>query len=986
MKPTIYILVFFLFAFFNCYNQVSTKNHDLFENAKFYNYTFENGLPTDYCLKTCQATDKSIWIATMHGIAKFNGFNWEYFQQESSSEKNQIGSNWVMDIIPDNNKIWYHSDKDVGFINLKTSKTNQINTIDNGWGKLIPTQSNVFVSTWKGVYNYSIDGKPKKVTNDQFDECKYLININNSIYSFNTYSSGYFKYDAIKQLFKPVFELKQKNNKKQRFKFIHAQKFFSKIIALTNSKEVLLIDPKNESFSSLIPKDLLKNYSPIFILPYFFQYSSFLLVGTENDGLIVVNLKKKQITQCIPIAEIKDQTIASRTIHHIMRDSKNGVWISTDKGLSYFTPTNQVAKNLYFYQNSIIPENAIITALKKLNTNELIVGTKKNGAFIYNTLTNKTVKIHIPKTAIVNHIYQHNSSTYFITTTKSIYQFNIENKTIERLPLKAEKFVKVRKLRNNTIGISSEKGVVIFNIKNRKKLFKEQNRIDEYNNSSLYTVDFYKDNKGDLWILRKYDGLFKYNSQNKTYTKITPLKYGIDGIDFHSMSYNEISKKIVVSSSSGIFIHDLLKNGEMTFLNSKNGLEGDYINYAEIKNNKLYYTTIYGLYLFNMKNYKSAILHKFGQYENKENPIFELSNEEIYIPVSNYIIQYKFNFQKNETLDTPTLQSIIIAGKKNHNSLKKLVVDYSNRHLEFQFNSEYFINNNTNVLEYQLNNLQNSWTTIKNGALEFIGLEPNSYVLKVRWRNLTTNKTSKILRKEISISIPFYLSWWFYLILTGLITSIIYLLYRFQLKAKDKILTTRLQISSDLHDELGANVSSISIMSQLISETISIKSPEYNYLQLLKENTNTINETVNDIIWNVNPRFDKINDIVLRIKRFASPLFESAGIEINYSIQLINENIIISQDLKYNLYLLIKESINNCAKYSKATKATITFIDNGKDFFFELIDNGIGFDLILKKEQGNGISNMISRSKAMNAKLEIDTAPTKGTKIKLKLK
>ena len=126
MKPYYSILLISIFTCFCAFTQKIQQDFQVFENAKFENFTIENGLPSDFCLKTCESPDHSIWVASMHGIAKFNGFKWDYFQQESSSKSKRIGSNWVMDIFPTSSKIWYHTDKDVGYIDLKKFKIYRI--------------------------------------------------------------------------------------------------------------------------------------------------------------------------------------------------------------------------------------------------------------------------------------------------------------------------------------------------------------------------------------------------------------------------------------------------------------------------------------------------------------------------------------------------------------------------------------------------------------------------------------------------------------------------------------------------------------------------------------------------------------------------------------------------------------------------------------------------------------------------------------------
>jgi hypothetical protein len=453
------------------------------------------------------------------------------------------------------------------------------------------------------------------------------------------------------------------------------------------------------------------------------------------------------------------------------------------------------------------------------------------------------------------------------------------------------------------------------------------------------------------------------------------------------MSFDKKTNKLVIASSSGIFIHSIYNPKELIVLNSKNGLNGDFINYAALKNTgELYYSTINGLYAYQFNNRKSKTLFNFGQYERKENPLFEIYKHTILIPISNYYIQYFEQFPSPTKINQPQLNSLVIGSKSMPLNTDDIQLNYSNRHLELLFNATSYLKNKKMILEYQLGPINKHWIEINNGSLEFIELEPSNYLLKIRWRDLSTNKTSKLLLKKITINRPFYLKWWFYLMVSLAIGFVLFIIYKMKIKTKEQILATRLQISRDLHDELGANISSINILTHLISNVLSVDSPTQKFMQQLKENSSSINETINDIIWNVNPRFDKLNDIVLRVKRYASPLLESACIQVTYDIQLTDENNVIEQHIKYNLYLLIKESINNCAKYSNATAVSIKIHSVGKWIYYEIKDDGIGFDLETKKNNGNGLLNMQTRALAIHGKLTIETAPKKGTKIILVLK
>jgi ligand-binding sensor domain-containing protein len=983
MKPQHVLILFSLISYFFTFSQKDKEGFQLFENAKFENFTIENGLPSDFCVKVVETSDNTIWVASMHGLVNYNGFKWEYYKQECTSKSKRIGSNWVMDLYPTTNKIWYHTDKDVGYIDLNTHATTQITTVKNGWGKVIADKNNLFVSTWEGVINYQ-KNKWMKVSDNFFDECKEFIKIKDEVISINTYNKGFYSYNKQKKRFIHHAFVYNSHHLKRAFKITHAVAFKNQILALTEKNGVILINPKTLKYTTVLRASLLNNLNPTCLLPYRFNKQKFIVFGTNDRGIVCIDLKNFNQINCIPIPEIKDQTIASKKIHHLFRDSKNGIWISTDKGISYFSPENQTTRATYFYQNKVIPEDAIITALRQINKDEILIGTKQNGLFLYNSTSLKTKKIALHDKTAINNISSLIHGFYYIATASSIYYLDLKLNQVKHLNLPIKNCLKIRILNAENIGFSSDYGILIYSIKTHKIIFKEIVKKDEFNNSNHNTLDFIKDSFENIWLLRKYNGLYHYNMKNDRYTKTTPSSYFKNGIDFHSMSFDKKSNKIVVASSSGIFIHSIYHPKKVVVLNSKNGLEGDYINFAVLKNkNEIYYSTINGVFSYQLNSSKSKLLFSFGQYEQKENPLFELNKNGVTLPISNYYIHYFDHSSFNSSIKQPQLNSIIIGGKFIAIDKQVIHLNYSNRHLELLFNAYNYLKNSKMTLEYQLNPINNHWTEINNGSLEFIGLEPSNYQLKIRWRDLTSNKTSKILEKKITINMPFYLNWLFYLLISITVGMVLFIIYHLRIKSKEQLLATRLQISRDLHDELGANVSSINILTHLISNVLSKESTTQKYLQQLKENSSKITETINDIIWNVNPRFDKLNDIVMKVKRYASPIFENAHIHVNYDIQLNDENSIIDQHIKYNLYLIIKESINNCAKYSTASSVLIKIHATSKSIYYEIKDDGVGFDLERKKEKGNGLLNMQTRAAAIRGILSIDTSPNKGTKINL---
>jgi signal transduction histidine kinase len=193
----------------------------------------------------------------------------------------------------------------------------------------------------------------------------------------------------------------------------------------------------------------------------------------------------------------------------------------------------------------------------------------------------------------------------------------------------------------------------------------------------------------------------------------------------------------------------------------------------------------------------------------------------------------------------------------------------------------------------------------------------------------------------------------------------------------------RNKIAQDLHDDIGSTLSSISILSDLALKEKNIEQSN-EVISEIKNNSITLMEKMDDIVWSINPKNDSLENLLLRVKRFATQLFEAK--EIDYTIE-INDNVAevkLPMDYRQHIYLILKEAINNLVKYSQATKAEIKVCCNNDLLELYVIDNGKGF-VQQESATGNGILSMKSRALLMNAELIINSELNKGTEILLKV-
>jgi two-component system, NarL family, sensor histidine kinase UhpB len=212
---------------------------------------------------------------------------------------------------------------------------------------------------------------------------------------------------------------------------------------------------------------------------------------------------------------------------------------------------------------------------------------------------------------------------------------------------------------------------------------------------------------------------------------------------------------------------------------------------------------------------------------------------------------------------------------------------------------------------------------------------------------------------------------------------------RYQLKKKLEaqagLLTMRNNISQDLHDDIGASLSNINILNELARRNITRPEKSEEYISKASEDIQRISESLSDIVWNINPRYDDPENLFVRMKRYAADMLDGKNIKGEFDFPLSESHLTLSMTQRRDLYLIFKEAVNNLVKYSGAKNAAVKV--TAEDHKIELIvkDDGKGFDRS-KAGTGNGLHNMEQRAKASGAKIFIASDAGMGTTVKLEMK
>ncbi len=215
------------------------------------------------------------------------------------------------------------------------------------------------------------------------------------------------------------------------------------------------------------------------------------------------------------------------------------------------------------------------------------------------------------------------------------------------------------------------------------------------------------------------------------------------------------------------------------------------------------------------------------------------------------------------------------------------------------------------------------------------------------------------------------------------------LLYKFWVDDKEKrvlkfqqeqdLLTQRLEISNDLHDNLGSTLSSLNIYSGIAIENIE-KNPmlaKFNLVKITKV-TQKVMHQINDVVWSISPKETNVSLLSTRLKDSFVDVFDLSQIKCIYSVDEETESMITGILARKNMLLIAKEAINNAVKYSQADLLHFTIKKQDENIILSIEDNGVGIGEV-DFTKGKGLSSMKLRCEKLDGFFSVTNIIPKGT-------
>lgn len=956
-------------------NKLFIKKNDKSISKKFIRFLKTEGdstsISNDDVRTIYQTKNSDLWIGTSDGLNKISANQFEEKNNDNYSFKRytDFTNNIITSIAEDNDEnLW-------------------IGTLGGGLNKL-----NIKTGEF---FNYYSEEKNSNSISSNYIMCLYH---NNNILWIGTYNGGLIKY-AIKDEKFTIYN--SKHNLSDNRIFAISEDKEGNLWLATFGGGLNKFNPRSEKFD--VFKNDIKNDGTIrnnFVRSVFLDNSNNLWVGT-NESLEKTSLNPLKFYH-YKNNPWDSNSLQDNHVLSVLEDHQENIWIGSNKGLDKFNfKTNQ----FFHYKidhKTLRSEGGFIQAIYEDKAKDLWIGTFGGGLFKYNKITNNFKQYKNdpsdPGSIIDNRVISINedqSGNILIGSNNGICRLD---KTTDKFSnfiyskkdsaiLAGKRINVIYRDKQNSYWIGLSEGVIkIEKDDTFIKYFYNENDPASIAKGNINSIC--EDSQGNMWIGSDY-GLSLLLKNNKTFIKFSTD----DGFQHNGIVavVEDDFGNIWVSSQKGLtkFIY---KNGSISELRNYDVNDG--LGNFDFNDNSVFKGSN-GKILFGGMNGLSIIFP-------------ELIRDNKYIPPIAITSFKKFD---REILSSDELSVV-----------NELELSYTDKYFSFEFASLDFTSPEKNKYAYKLEGFDEDWNYISDRRFaSYTNLDPGKYIFRVKGSNNDGIWNEEGASLILTIAPPFYKTWWAYTSYMILIILFLLSLRRYEMNKRRKKEEERLRIANeeaqlrevelraetaelkakameaekemekqqirnriaaDLHDEIGSNLSSIILLSSALKDSDNINSSR-RYIADINYAAKFSADAIRDIVWFINPDSDQMDKLLIKMKETANRML--LGLKYNFTAEGLKNTEGLNPDFKRNIYLIYKEILTNITKHSGSDEVEIVIKEDNNKFFLFIKDNGKGFN-VNDATNGNGLTNLRTRTSLIDGKIDIKSMENCGTEIFLEVK
>lgn len=689
-------------------------------------------------------------------------------------------------------------------------------------------------------------------------------------------------------------------------------------------------------------------------------------------------------------------------------DAEENVWVGADVlGLSKASTTAPVFNKYPFSYTTANPNKTLfVYSIYEEENGKVWLGTFQNGLVVLDKRTGETetVKLQYKGPALLygNSVPLIKKDSLGNLWTSSFGFLYIKEKNAEsfqpvKIPvasnaLQSPQLWSLSEYKNGWL-LGTNLGLYMVTKKNGNYDFRS---ISSLNQSKI--TGTWVSTDGNVWVIPESGGIIVMKNMEDG----SPQKRLFPEVNVKSVQYDKAHQIAWIGTNSGLIAYHL-PTGRHKIYGEEDGLLNGYIYGIQLNNNEIWISTNFGLCRTSTEYNNSSVFPNtaFTSFTRADGlpgnefttgTFYKADSGTLYFGTTNGVVWF------NPSAIRPNLNNLklrltnFLVNDEQADSttapeyITRLELPYYKNNLFFRFRGIDFNNGKNVQYMYQLEGWDKKWIHSKTlNEVRYNRLAPGTYIFKIRAASGSGWRAQDEYTITVRITPPFWKSWWFYSLCILVTLLGIILITRFfsqqklrrkitELEKQKEIDRERQRISREMHDDIGAGLTQITLM----SESAKMKTNPRELDDIAQTSRQLVN-SMSEIIWSLNPENKTAELLMNYLREQLNRLLEYS--DIQYSIQLPEggSTLLLSNEQRRNILLVTKEIVNNAIKYSKADHLSVLAVLNENRLVFTVQDNGVGFDADAISS-GNGLKNIRHRVEELKGTLTVATAPGMGSK------
>jgi ligand-binding sensor domain-containing protein/signal transduction histidine kinase len=316
--------------------------------------------------------------------------------------------------------------------------------------------------------------------------------------------------------------------------------------------------------------------------------------------------------------------------------------------------------------------------------------------------------------------------------------------------------------------------------------------------------------------------------------------------------------------------------------------------------------------------------------------------------------------------------------------------------IEFQFATLSYRAPERNKMRYQLTGVDPDWMDADaSHSAVYKGIGPGRYEFRVMAADCDGNWNHRGATIGFILLPRFWQTWWWRTLCVATAMSVVGLVVRYNtnknlqrkldlLERQNAVQRERTRIAQDMHDDLGARLTEILFLSDVVADESRKPGEMRGHVHRISTAARELVRNLDVIVWALNPKNDSLDNFALYVIEYVENFLSPTGIRCRLDVPDELPAVPISSEVRHNLFLVIKEALNNIAKHSCASEVWFRLRFEKQQLAISIEDNGKGFNSGKTNALGNGLVNMEKRMQSIGGCFEIQSERNNaGTQIRL---